>query len=329
MGMKNGNLSVKASVNLWQALVKSVIEYGAAIWGAQAWNEAEIIQHEMGRRILRCHGKTTNEAVLGELGWWRMRTSREFIMLKYWIKIILMEESRLVKQVYRHSRKMSVQKILFKQKDESWVRDIYELVKKYGLYELWRDEDVVRNPVEFKEAKTEKNLMNYWKRKLGQIIHDREEKEWKAKMVTHSKLRTYRQIKEKLQLEEYLLTQTNLKGRVLLTEIRTGTNRLRIETGRWKKEKKEDRLCMVCMSGKIEDEKHFVVECEAYQQAREILFSQLQEASSGRVNLQNHSQEDQWNILMKGNHMLEGKSLFESLKTFLVSAKKRRNIMLG
>ena len=31
-----------------------------------------------GRRILRCHGKTSNEAVLGELGWWRLKTRREF-----------------------------------------------------------------------------------------------------------------------------------------------------------------------------------------------------------------------------------------------------------
>ena len=329
MGMKSGDLSVKASINLWDALVKSILEYGAAIWGAQDWNEAEIIQHEMGRRILRCHGKTTNEAVLGELGWWSMRARREFIRLKYWINILLMEEIRLVKQVYRYSRQICIQKLILKQKNDSWLKDLYELIKKYGLYDLWQNEELVRNPPDFKEEKTEANLKRYWKRNLSQIIQNREEKQWKADMAGQPKLRTYRQFKEKLQLEEYLMTQSNKQGRYLLTSIRTGTNKLRIETGRWKKEKKDERFCMVCMSGEIEDEKHFVLDCEAYQHARQILFNQIQQASNGKLDLQNHSREAQWNTLMRGNQVMEPKLIFENLKIFLVSAHKRRKMILG
>src|SRR6185503_19056886 len=74
MGMRYGSLSVKACVNLYEALVRSVLEYGVVVWNSVEWDEGERIQREMGRRILRCHGKTTNEAVLGELGWWRLRT---------------------------------------------------------------------------------------------------------------------------------------------------------------------------------------------------------------------------------------------------------------
>jgi hypothetical protein len=62
MGMKQGALSVKASVNLWEALVRSNLEYAAEVWGAGQWKEAEMIQREMGRRILRCNGKTSNGA---------------------------------------------------------------------------------------------------------------------------------------------------------------------------------------------------------------------------------------------------------------------------
>ena len=68
MGMKNGILSVKASVQLWESLVRSNLEYGAEVWGAGKWEEAEEIATEMGRRILRCPSKTTNAAVRGELG---------------------------------------------------------------------------------------------------------------------------------------------------------------------------------------------------------------------------------------------------------------------
>ena len=99
MGMSEGALSTKASVNLYQALVRSVLEYSCEIWGDQVWLEGEKIQREMGRRILRCNGKTTNEAVLGELGWWRLRTRREFCGLKYWFRLLQMNNNRLVKTI--------------------------------------------------------------------------------------------------------------------------------------------------------------------------------------------------------------------------------------
>ena len=75
--MYSGHLSVKASINLYEALVRSVLEYGAEVWGDEQWEEGEKIQREMGRRLLRCHSKTANEVVLGELGWWRLRTRRD------------------------------------------------------------------------------------------------------------------------------------------------------------------------------------------------------------------------------------------------------------
>jgi hypothetical protein len=108
--MRKGDLSVLACNNLWEALVRSNLEYGAEVWGAGNWEEAELIEREMGRRILRCSGKTTTAAVLGELGWWRLSTRRNFIKLKYWLSILLMEETRLVKQVYTHSMNQFVNK---------------------------------------------------------------------------------------------------------------------------------------------------------------------------------------------------------------------------
>jgi hypothetical protein len=35
MGMRNGALSVKASIQLWESVVGSNLEYGAEVWGAE------------------------------------------------------------------------------------------------------------------------------------------------------------------------------------------------------------------------------------------------------------------------------------------------------
>ena len=39
------------------------------------------------------------------LGWWRMQTRRDFLMVCYWAKICRMDDSRLIKRVYQERKK--------------------------------------------------------------------------------------------------------------------------------------------------------------------------------------------------------------------------------
>ena len=129
----------KTCINLYQALIRSVLEYGCEIWGNEQWIEGERIQREMARRILRCNGKTTNEAVLGELGWWRLKTRREYGKLKYWIRLLMMDNTRLVKNVYQTSKEQFV-----KYNKNNWCSEIYLLVIKYDLLILWNNENKIK-----------------------------------------------------------------------------------------------------------------------------------------------------------------------------------------
>ena len=74
------------------------------------------------------------------------------------------------------------------------------------------------------------------------------------------KLRSYITFKKALVLESYLQSEYDRRGRVIMTAIRTGSNKLRIETGRWKRPQEQvtDRICMACIGGHIEDERHFI-----------------------------------------------------------------------
>jgi hypothetical protein len=71
MGLASQNkaLSVKAGIHIWEAMVRTQIEYGSHIWCDEKWEAAEKMQREMGKRILCCSKRTTNEVVMGELGW--------------------------------------------------------------------------------------------------------------------------------------------------------------------------------------------------------------------------------------------------------------------
>jgi len=315
MGMYDGCLSVKASINLYQALVRSVLEYGCEIWGDEVWEEGERVQREMGRRILRCNGKTTNEALLGELGWWTLRARRDFCKLKYWIKILLMDENRLVRRIYKGSKHKYMS-----EGTNNWCKTVHSLAYKYNLLDLWTDEALVHQP--------QGNSRDKWTNLIYQKIHAIEQERWLRRMNKKSKLRTYQTFKSKLELEPYLLSDTQKTARYLLTRIRTGTNKLRIETGRWKRpqEALEERVCRVCMSGAVEDEKHFILDCNAYTNLRNEMLDRIRSKTHNRYNLHLEGADRRWIILM--NPKDKKAEINEALKEYLKTAWKKRTLLL-
>jgi hypothetical protein len=94
-------------------------------------------------------------------------------------------------------------------------------------------------------------------------------------MKEHSKLRTYITLKRKLEREKYLEVR-NRYGAPELTKLRGGSNRLRIETGRWSLIPKEERFCEICLSGEVEDETHFMLSCSTYNHLRDTMWSELE-----------------------------------------------------
>ncbi len=50
---------------------------------------------------------------------------------------------------------------------------------------------------------------------------------------------------------------------------------LRIETGRWKNENIEDRVCLVCEENIVEDEYHFLCVCKRYDDVRQVLYNKI------------------------------------------------------
>jgi hypothetical protein len=63
-----------------------------------------------------------------------------------------------------------------------------------------------------------------------------------------------------------------------MTRVRGGTNELRIETGRYPITNRDRRLevherqCLLCFSGEIEDECHFLLDCARYEDLRVKMF---------------------------------------------------------
>ena len=249
-----------------ESLVRFQLEYGAELWGFDVWREGEQIQYNMGRRILRCSSMTSKAAIQGDLGFLLLRTRRDLKKLLYWMKIILMDNNRLVKIMYIYSKQQCI-----KFKKVNWVSSLKKIVIKYNIKYLWDDETKLFN-LDNKgnnESKNDKDHFTFWKNWIKKKLFLYEEIKWKVEVEKKPKLRTYKKLKTNLKLEMYLSTN-NWKGRMYITNLRSGTNCLEIEQGRWRHLKEEDRLCKYCKLNQVESELHFLTQCTLYE--RKILF---------------------------------------------------------
>ena len=90
MGIKSGDLTVKGGINLYNALIRSILEFSAEVWGFDAWKDGEAIQFDMCRRLLRCSSKTSKDVLVGELGFLSLSARRDLKKLIFWFKVLLL-----------------------------------------------------------------------------------------------------------------------------------------------------------------------------------------------------------------------------------------------
>jgi hypothetical protein len=87
---------------------------------------------------------------------------------------------------------------------------------------------------------------------------------WQNEIQNVSKLRTYRQIKLNFGCEDYLNLNLKKFERSMLSQLRTGILPLRVETGRYIGEPVEQRICKLCQTNVVEDERNFILYCNLY-----------------------------------------------------------------
>ena len=178
----------------------------------------------MAKRILGMKERASNEAVLGDLGWWPLKARRDMIRLRYWHKLLSMDNTRLPRLVYEWELKNE-------DRNNCWAKYTKKLLLDLELDDYWLKQEIDKN-------------REQWNKLIHDKIQEREQKEWRQRALLKPKLRTYVKYKLILEEEKYLKNEDAI-GRRMLARIRSGTNNLRIETGRYEKPKllQEYRIC--------------------------------------------------------------------------------------
>ena len=76
-------------------------------------------------------------------------------------------------------------------------------------------------------------------------------------------------------MDEYLTNICNVKKRKILTKFRLSNHTLMIEKGRHFKLEIKERLCPLCQT--VEDEIHFLIDCETYEKPRKAILERCTE----------------------------------------------------
>ena len=99
-----------------------------------------------------------------------------------------------------------------------------------------------------------------------------------------NKLRFYRRFKSNLLPEQYVKSFMPRYMRRVMAMLRCGSMPLCVETGRFNNTPLCERICNMCNNGNVEDEMHFLFECDVYSDLRFAFKDQLDILGSSLTN---------------------------------------------
>ena len=95
---------------------------------------------------------------------------------------------------------------------------------------------------------------------------------WNLIVESKVKLSIYKETKKKIFSETYCTLNLTRQQRSHIAKFRLGVLALNVEVGRYTKIPRENRLCVMCNMGHVENEIHVPFDCPMYQVMRESLF---------------------------------------------------------
>ena len=289
-------INPKLSLQLFDAFVQSVLIYGSPVWGFTKSKDLERIHLKFCKRILGVKLSTSNAGVYGELGRFPLYINRYTSIIKYWLKLNC-TDNIILKTIY--------QRMLCELENgaNNWAGNVKYILSKYGFLYVWENPTNIGN-------------INCFINSFKNRVQDEFLQEWFAYIGNSSKLLLYKEIKSHFGYESYLDNIVTKKYRSILTKIRLTAHNLKIETGRYARNpiERRERLCVFCDENLVEDEYHFVIECNAYAAIRAKYIKKYYTAKKSMFKFIELFQSSKNTILNLCKYLIEAFALRNSLQ---------------
>ncbi len=189
---------------------------------------------------------------------------------------------------------------------KNWCYVIYGILKEVNMEELWEAQSCSTRDLSLAQNK----LYNIFRDNCISDINN---------VNKFPKLRTYKDFKVSFEAEDYLYDIKNISHVRFLAKFRLSSHSLRIETGRYERPKipAEQRLCLLCKSGDVEDEAHFLLKCSLYENHR---IDMLEVCNTEIENLGRLDIPEKFNLIMS----CQNTNVLHSVGRFVFNSFRKR-----
>ena len=241
-------------LELFDKLISPILNYGSEVWGFNKAPAIETVHLHFCKKLLGVKQSTQNDFIYGERGRLNFQVQRYISIVRYWLKIVTLDENKYVKCIYN----MMIQDLESSPEKPNWALHVKHLLSIYGFRNVW----------EAQYIENSKSFLEIFKQKVKDCIVQEWHSRVEDSLKDSNRARTFIHITN-FKAQPYLDKITVKKFQTSLSRLRLSSHRLHVETGRWKKPVKtpfNERKCAIC--NLLEDEFHFVLECSIYKELR-------------------------------------------------------------
>ena len=250
------NKQISTYLQIFDTQVRPILLYACEAWAESLKENETILQNlqknsiekfhmSVLKQLLGVHKKTSNIAVLLDTGRHPLSLTAKLQAIKYFLRFPAIKHNRLL-SAYHESEKLTT---------GTFTNFVATNLNKIGMGNIWR-EQLIHN----KNMSEDKKVMNGIRRRMTDISSQT--------IVTTltkntGKLDFLAISKKDHKFEKYLYIH-NFEHRRAISKLRTSSHKLEIETGRWRKIQRENRIRQNCALNKVEDESHLLFDCQMH-----------------------------------------------------------------
>ena len=127
------NINSVVYCDLFDKMVMPVLSYGCEIWGLYPSKAIEQVHTDFCKSISKVKRSTMNEIMYGELGRIPLIVQRYIRIVKYWLKILNIKQTRLTKVLYN----VQFNALTNNHTIVNWVSKVRNLLCSYDFGEAW------------------------------------------------------------------------------------------------------------------------------------------------------------------------------------------------
>ena len=192
---------------MFDCQIMPVLTYGAELWGLTKNQEIiERIHLFAMKRFLGVHSKAPRHLIYGETGRFPLYVLTYIKCIKFWLRILKLDNDRLSKKAYA----MLIH--LQKQNYDTWACNVRNVLYMFGFGYAWEAQGVGNERLFIKCFK--------------QRLIDCAKQNWHSSLISHEFYSTYAVYNQSISKAQYLVTVQNFFVRRLFTRFRIGMSDL-------------------------------------------------------------------------------------------------------